>query len=112
MDSTILDIIHQQNPWLKNPQQAIIVDGQYIERKQTSFLLQADWDSIWTLLIGPRQAGKTTLGLHLAQQLITAGRYQQLLYLNCDYWEIRSWLNVPTFLAEAEQNLGIKNYIL
>lgn len=112
MDSTIVDIVHQQNPWLKDPQRPIITDGQYMERIQTAFLLQADWDALWTLLIGPRQAGKTTLGLHLAQQLIVEGRYQQLLYLNCDYWEIRSWLSIPTFLVEAEQILGIKNYIL
>ncbi len=112
MDTTLLDIIYQQNPWLQSPGRAIIQAERYINRLQLTFLAQPDWDSLWTVLVGPRQAGKTTLGKHLCQELIKKKRYQQLVYLNCDYSEIRLWLNSASFLAEAEKALSLKNYIL
>src|SRR5439155_124698 len=87
--------------------------NQYIKRSQYPFLSLEDWDSLWTILIGPRQAGKTTLGKHLCAELIRLKRFQTLLYLNCDYREIRQWLNAsPGFLTEIEQILQLKNYIL
>ncbi len=112
MDSTLLQVIHQQNPWLTSPEHPIVNNIAYIPRLQFNFLSQADWDSLWTVLVGPRQAGKTTLGKHLCQQLINEGRYQQLLYLNCDYREIRQWLASPSFLSDVQQTLSLKNYIL
>ncbi len=112
MDTKLLQAIHQQNPWLQSFKHPIIQPDHYIDRLQFTFLAQPDWDSVWTILIGPRQAGKTTLGKHLCQELINQQRYQQLLYLNCDYHEIRLWLNSASFLAEAEKNLSLKNYIL
>lgn len=113
MDSSLLKIIYQQNPWLKNPAESIVSPLQpYIKRLQFSFLKQPDWDSLWTILVGPRQAGKTTLGKHLCQALIDDERYQQLLYLNCDYREIRQWLSSSLFLSDIEKMLALKNYIL
>ncbi len=112
MDTLLLDTIYQQNPWLQFPEKPIVARDSYIERIQFKFLLNPDWDGIWTLLIGPRQAGKTTLGMHLAEELINTKRYSKLLYLNCDYWQIRTWLNAPTFLLEVEEILKLKNYIL
>lgn len=111
MDTSLLEIICQQNPWL-NTKQSIITNGQYIERLQFDFLAQPDWDSLWTILVGPRQAGKTTLGKHLCQQLIEKKRFEQLLYLNCDYREIRQWLKSAAFITEAETTLSLKKYIL
>ena len=112
MDSKLLEAIYQQNPWLRSPAHPIIQPDQYIDRLQFAFLAQPDWDNFWTVLIGPRQAGKTTLGKHLCQELIKNQRYQQLLYLNCDYREIRLWLNSASFLADAEKTLSLENYIL
>lgn len=112
MDSKLLEVIYQQNPWLQDPIQPIISSEKYIRRLQFDFLVQPDWDHLWTILIGPRQAGKTTIGKHLCQQLIDEQRYQQLLYVNCDYREIRQWLSSSSFISEAEQMLSLKNYIL
>jgi predicted AAA+ superfamily ATPase len=112
MDLRLFELITQQNPWLQAPKQAIITDIGYIPRLQADFLLQPEWDSLWTILIGPRQSGKTTLAKHLCQTLLEQKRYQQLFYLNCDYREIRQWLNSASFLIEAEQAFALKNYIL
>lgn len=111
MDSKLLAAIQQQNPWFISPQ-PIIVSEHYIPRLQFDLLSAPDWDKLWIVLTGPRQAGKTTIGKHLCQQLIHQQRYQQLLYLNCDYLEIRQWLTSPVFLTEAEKTLSLKNYIL
>ena len=112
MDSNLLKVIYQENPWLQSPKQSIVSKNEYIPRLQFDFLKKSDWDSLWMVLVGPRQAGKTTLGKHLCQQLINEKRYPQLLYLNCDYREIRQWLHSTTFLIEAEQVLSLKKYIL
>lgn len=112
MDTERLETIYQQNPWLNDPKKPIVTANQYLPREQFNFLSQPDWDSLWTILIGPRQAGKTTIGMHLCQKLLEEKRFQQLLYLNCDYRTIRTWLNTPNFLTEIEQSLSLKNYIL
>lgn len=111
MDTKRLELIYQQNPWLQSPNYPVVSDT-YINRLQLPFLLNSDWDSVWTILVGPRQAGKTTLGKHLCQQLLDQQRYQQLLYLNCDYFEIRQWLYSPLFLKEVEETLSLQQYIL
>src|SRR5262245_51484256 len=111
MDTDLFDMICQQNPWLQNPAEPIIIDGKYIKRRQYNFLMNPEWDNLWTVLVGPRQAGKTTLGKHLCQQLLDQQRYQQLLYLNCDYLEIRHWLKSPLFLSDAADTFALKDYI-
>lgn len=112
METKLIDVIYQQNHWLKSPEEAIVPANKYISRRQQPFLMHQDWDPLWTILVGPRQSGKTTLGKHLCQELIQAKRFTQLLYLNCDYLEIREWLNSPSFLSEAEKTFNLKNYIL
>lgn len=112
MDSELINIIYQQNPWLNDPVISILGRNHYIKRLQLEFLIQEDWDRVWSVLVGPRQAGKTTLGKHLCQTLLNEGRFQQLLYLNCDYREIRQWLDSANFLGEAETTFALKNYIL
>ncbi|HVV69344.1 MAG TPA: ATP-binding protein [Gammaproteobacteria bacterium] len=112
MDYQLLNIIYQQNPWLQDKTNPLITENQYIQRLQYQFLAQSDWDKLWTILVGPRQAGKTTLGKHLCQGLIRQHRYQPLLYLNCDYYQVRHWLKSPTFLSEAAAAFSLKNYIL
>ncbi len=112
MDTQLVNVIYQQNPWLQDKAYPIIADDRYIKRLQYGFLVQPDWDNLWTILLGPRQAGKTTLGKHLCKQLIEQQRYQELLFLNCDYYEIRNWLKSPTFLSDIESTFSLKNYIL
>lgn len=112
METSLLNVINQQNPWLKSSEPIIKPASVYLPRIQFDFLCKMDWDSVWTILIGPRQAGKTTLGKHVCQQLIKEKRFQQLLYLNCDYREIRTWLNSASFLKDIEENLLLKKYIL
>lgn len=74
--------------------------------------MDPEWDSMWTLLIGPRRAGKTTLGKYLCQKLISKGEYKELLYLNCDYASIREWLKSPVFISKAIKLLGLTKPIL
>jgi uncharacterized protein len=116
MDSELLLSIHQQNPWLQSQESLVsLISSEfidYIDRLQSEFLEKEDWDSLWSILIGPRQSGKTTLGKYLCNQLITKKRYTQLLYLNCDYSSIRQWLSSATFLSEAQEVFGLKNFIL
>src|SRR3990167_10166406 len=112
METTLLSVINQQNPWLNNPHTPIIDKKTYIERIQFDFLIQPEWDQVWTILVGPRQAGKTTLGRHLCHHFIETARFTTLLYLNCDYWEIRQWLQSPLFLVEAEHAFGLHHYVL
>ncbi|CAN5410862.1 ATP-binding protein [soil metagenome] len=112
METRLLNIILQQNPWLQDSTHAFFAKETYIPRLQMNFLMLPDWDRVWTILLGPRQAGKTTLGKHLCHQLIAEGRYQQLFYLNCDYHEIRLWLRSPNFLSEAQETFTLNKFIL
>ncbi|MES2613990.1 MAG: ATP-binding protein [Bdellovibrionota bacterium] len=112
MDLQLIETIHLQNPWLNAPLSPLVSPGNYIPRHQIDFLLQPDWDFLWMILVGPRQSGKTTIGKFLCKKLIDSGRYKQLFYLNCDFREIRQWLESPSFLEEAEKTFQLKNYIL
>ena len=92
MKDRLIQLIHQANPWLKN-QGTAIIQPDYIPRLQTETLLLPEWDSLWLVLAGPRQAGKTTLAKYISQQLIQQQRFETLLYLNCDLLDIRQWLS-------------------
>jgi uncharacterized protein len=112
MDVQLLDEIHQLNPWLRDKKSHVIDKEGFIHRTQLDNLLDAEWDSLWTILIGPRRAGKTTLGKYLAETLLAKGRYEELLYLNCDYLSIRQWLKRPLFIKEAMEQFQLKKPIL
>lgn len=112
MNSDVYDAIFEQNPWLLTSTAPIVSGNTYINRNTMAALLNPTWDSLWTILIGPRQAGKTTLGKHLCDQLIQAKRYSTLLYLNCDYYPIRHWLSSTVFISDIKQTLKLENYIL
>ncbi|HSW69006.1 MAG TPA: ATP-binding protein [Gammaproteobacteria bacterium] len=111
MNDTLIQLLHQANPWLKKPEIPII-SNDYIPRIQAKKLLSSEWDTLWLILIGPRQAGKTTLAKHLAQTLINEKRYETLLYLNCDLYEIRQWLINPLFIQEAMDEFNLKQPII
>lgn len=113
MNKKLIDEIHALNPWLVNADKLqLISDPDYIERIQSSYLMQPEWDALWMILIGPRQSGKTTMGKHLCHQLIQEGRYKQLLYLNCDIKEIREWITGVSFIDEAKRFFNLDNFIL
>lgn len=104
----LLREIEQQNPWLQDKQVPVFSTANYRSRIQLSTLMQPDWDTLWTILIGPRRAGKTTLGKYLSKELIEQGRFKQLLYLNCDLAEVRAWLKSPLFINEALKKFDLE----
>lgn len=93
MRTELIDEIQQINPWLGSQNISIFDQASYLPRVQAEKLLQESWDSLCLTLLGPRQAGKTTLGFYLAEQFIKLKRFDSFLYLNCDLLEIRKWLN-------------------
>jgi predicted AAA+ superfamily ATPase len=111
MKNQLIELIYQANPWLNNPQFPILKDG-YIQRLQTEKLLLPEWDNLWLVLVGPRQAGKTTLAKYISHELIKEKRFDTLLYLNCDLFEIRQWLTTPLFINEACDTFHLQNPII
>lgn len=111
MNDQLINLIHQANPWLKTPDLQIITED-YIPRLQTEKLLLPEWDNLWLVLVGPRQAGKTTLAKYISQVLIKQKRFENLLYLNCDLLEVRQWLTSPLFIQEAMDEFHLKNPII
>jgi hypothetical protein len=111
MDLDLQNEIFQLNPWLKSPDFPII-ENDLLPRVQFKELIDGEWDKMWLILIGPRRAGKTTLGKILSQEFIRQGRYKELLYLNCDYSSIRKWLKSPLFITEAIKTFSLKKPIL
>lgn len=102
MKTELVRQIEQLNPSLINKAESLIDQKDYIPRKQSEKLLSSAWDKLWLILTGPRQAGKTTLGKYLCQELLAKKRFEALLYLNCDYLLIREWLNNnPGFVHQA-----------
>jgi predicted AAA+ superfamily ATPase len=111
MKDQLINLIHQANPWLKQRDLPMLADG-HILRLQTEKLLSSEWDNLWLVLVGPRQAGKTTLAKYLAQTLVKQKRFETLLYLNCDLLEIRQWLTSPLFIQEAMEQFQLKKPII
>lgn len=112
MKLQLLKELEQQNPWLGNPDKPILTIPHYRDRLQLPTLMLPEWDKLWTILVGPRRAGKTTLGKYLCRQLINQGRYKELLYLNCDLEEVRTWLKSPLFIEEAMRQFNLKQPIV
>src|SRR3990167_11148159 len=111
MKDRLIGLIHQANPWLKRPDFPIW-NNHYIARFQTEKLLLSEWDELWLVLVGPRQAGKTTLAKYLSEVLIKRKRFGTLLYLNCDLLEVRQWLINPLFIKEAMDEFQLKKPII
>lgn len=111
MDLQLREEVLQLNPWLADNSLQIIQNS-YIDRVQFDELLDLEWDKMWTILIGPRRSGKTTLGKLVSSRLIQEKRYSELLYLNCDYLSVRKWLSTPLFISEALKEFSLKKPIL
>ncbi len=73
MKLRVIKEIEQQNPWLKKQGAPLLAIPNYRQRLQLNTLMEPEWDSMWTILIGRRRAGKTTLGKYLCEQLIRRG---------------------------------------
>jgi uncharacterized protein len=112
MNLQLIQEVEQQNPWLSQLNAPILTVSDYHQRIQYKVLQSVDWDTLWTVLIGPRRAGKTTLGKYLCQELIKQKRFQQLLYLNCDLLQIRNWLQSPLFITEATKQFNLQAPII
>jgi predicted AAA+ superfamily ATPase len=112
MQLQLLQEIQQQNPWLTRKDQPILTIPHFRERLQLDMLMLPEWDPLWTVLVGPRRAGKTTLGKYLCQQLLNQGRFQELLYLNCDLESVRTWLKSPLFIGEAMKQFNLTSPII
>lgn len=110
--SELLTYIHLANPWLKDNKKQIVADSQYVTRLQTVELLQPRWDHYITVLTGPRQVGKTTLGRYLCQQLLNQKRYPILFYLNCDEVLVREWLTGSHVIHDIQSLINTETFIL
>lgn len=112
MDAHLLSEIKLTNPWLEDPTRAILDLSEYIQRKQTKVLLSHEWDKQWLILIGPRRAGKTTLGKYLCSQLNESKRFDNTLYLNCDYLSIRQALDSPLGIIALQKHFKLLRPII
>ncbi len=112
MKMQVLSEIMLQNPALQNPPSLAKTDLPYIERQQIISLLDSIWDPLVTILLGPRQAGKTTLGRHLSQKIVEQGRYPACIYLNCDTVILREWLISATVIQDLQEEFGLERFIL
>ncbi len=110
--SDLLTYLKLANPWLDKKSAPIFADSHYIPRIQTEELLKPHWNQYITILTGPRQAGKTTLGRYLCQILIDQKKYPTALYLNCDELLVREWLKGSYVLQDIQSLLGSSQYIL
>lgn len=114
MQINLIKQIQTLNPWLDRPSTPISMDSpSLIPRQQTESLLLPDWDNLWLILTGPRQVGKTTLAKFLCQELVSENRFDKLLLLNCDFFEIRDWLNQnPLFIYDLIKSFNLNKPIL
>lgn len=113
MNDRIFNELESLNPWLKDQNLPFLALERYLLRKQEAFLKQPEWDKLITVLVGPRQAGKTTLGKSLCYDLIkTTQRFDQLIYLNCDSTIIREWLTGVYIMNELRETFGVKRFVL
>lgn len=112
MHTETKELIYELNPWLRGKEISITESKVFIKRLQTDFLMQKDWDKYCTVLLGPRQSGKTTFGKYLAKLLISQQRFNSFLYINCDFLLIREWLNSPLFIKQALEQFSLDKPII
>lgn len=112
MDEKLISQVNLLNPWLKDPKIMILPSDHYVPRIQTAKLLMPEWDELITVLVGPRQSGKTTIGKFICQEIIKQKRFDQLIYLNCDSSLIRHWLDGIHVLNELIEEFKLKKFIL
>lgn len=113
MNIDTLNTVKLLNPWLENDDYTPLITSQYKPRTQVEKLLQPEWDEYCTVLIGPRQAGKTTIGKAISYKLITTDkRFETLIYLNCDLREIRTWVQNINFIQDVYREFSLTKPII
>src|SRR6185295_15582600 len=98
MDPQLRRLILAENPWLRGEDlQAWI--GRFLPANYIPRRLKLSADHRVVLVVGPRQAGKSTL---IWKTLAEAG--EPVFYLNCEEPSIREWLASPAaFLADLAE---------
>lgn len=101
MNAQLRRILLAENPWLQGEsfraQAERFVPEGYVERR-----LKLDFDHRVVLVVGPRQAGKSTL---IWRTLAETG--EPILYLNCEEPAIRHWLSSPVeLLLDLQEAAG------
>lgn len=107
IDPALLQLLRRENPWLDNPKAGQV---ELAARVPKDFLprLQPDVAALdregfpsdkATLVIGPRQAGKSTWVWHGLRD-----HMPRVLYLDCDLHRVREWCRDPSgFIADLRQ---------
>ena len=101
MNPQLRRVLVAENPWLRGEDlqgwMRRFLPDSYIPRR-----LRLVADHRVVLVVGPRQAGKSTL---IWKTLSEAG--EPVLYLNCEEPSIREWLSSPAeFLADVSETVG------
>lgn len=112
METALVEQVLLSNPWLVDKNDNILTSGKLIPRLPVQWLLKPDWDPLCTVLVGPRQSGKTTIGKYICQVLVNEQRFPKCLYLNCDFPLIKEWLSGPEFIVQAQKRFNLDKYIL
>ncbi len=98
MDESLIRALRTANPWLRGEPLEPWFE-RYLPRIYVRRQLRVEADHRVVLVVGPRQAGKSTV---IWRTLADAGR--AALYLNCEDPSIRTWLSSPAlFLADLEE---------
>ncbi len=108
MDQQIEGLLLKDNPWIENPETLAgwlqeHLPPKYLERKQLSEI-QARWEeaSKAHLVIGPRQAGKSTL---IWQWL--AFKQREVLFIDCEQPLIQAWCkSAPSVASDLRDSFS------
>ncbi|MBI2410898.1 MAG: ATP-binding protein [Candidatus Kerfeldbacteria bacterium] len=101
-------IVDKINPWKAS---GSIDLGRVVQRIQLPEIIDALEDEVISLLVGPRQVGKTTLMMLQIEHLINSGvSPKNIWYVNFDYIELRKSENAVEFLAQFELSSTEKTY--
>ena len=112
MQTDLKNTLMLLNPWWADEALSNLLPNGFVKRQQLPTLLSPEWDNRCTVLVGPRQSGKTTLGKALAYYLLEANRYTQLVYLNCDFQDIAAWVTKPEFILPLFDLLATRELII
>ncbi|MCP4675338.1 MAG: ATP-binding protein [Deltaproteobacteria bacterium] len=96
----VLDILVADNPWLQGRDISYCPAVRALPDKFIPRNKQLNADYRVCLVVGPRQAGKSTAIVH---QLVSSDR--PFLYLNCEEFLLKDWLQSPALFADAIPNL-------
>ncbi len=102
--------ITEQNPWWGNKER-IAEDEKVIEGSSKKHPVKYDFPEENTLIIGPRQVGKTTYLKLFIKHLIEKGiDPKRILYFSCDM--IRDFEEISEIVRFSDQQIDGRKYIL